>query len=155
MARCRHDFSGHREHVLRSVSPFIDALRHVAADTSQLTVISPHFQLIQVSFNNPPRLLIVNIHCRLAIQRSSAPQIQALRLTAVRVIKCLSVCMYVSVVVRLVTRSGAPRWNTAVMSAGRHLCRSPRSCRRLRQSRLDRPAPVTAPCSDSTGHCRA
>ena len=97
MARCRHDFSGHREHVLRSVSPFIDALRHVAADTSQLTVISTHFQLIQVSFNNPPRLLIVNIHCRLATQRSSAPQIQALRLTAVRVIKCPSVCMYVCI----------------------------------------------------------
>ena len=38
-ARCRHDFSAHREHVLRSMTPYVDAARRVAADTCQLAVI--------------------------------------------------------------------------------------------------------------------
>ena len=37
--RCRHDFSAHREHVFRSMTPFIDAARRVAADTCQLAVV--------------------------------------------------------------------------------------------------------------------
>ena len=36
---CRHDFSAHREHVLRSVTPYVDAARRVAADTCQLAVL--------------------------------------------------------------------------------------------------------------------
>jgi len=61
----------------------------IASDHIHGCTISQQFQHIQISSKNPFCLLIINIHCPAATQRPLAPQIQALLLTIVHVIKYL------------------------------------------------------------------